>query len=260
MDSFLTPPTTPPTTPAPEQLPMTIHSLTPSAASPILAYPLQQPEILTARTNWDTWAKSIKLRAILEGVWEYCDPDAPERIYHELEEPEKPHVSTIRPEATSIVDLGDADFIELSTCVDRYWRDCRAWENRLNSIQTISDLIRSHVDGYYTGHIEHETDPRKQMVILAAACRPSQLTTLQPEWENIQIMASQPVIQEFFKRWNMFFAKCNEHVYHHSFANERALWDLLEQRKDPHWKWESLANQLWIRPLEDMEMTEKASK
>lgn len=252
MDSFLlTPPTTPSTTPTPEQPPMTMNVLTPSTDSPTLGSLPQRPEILTPRNNWDAWVKSIQLRALLEGVWEYCDPDAPERIYSELEEPEKPHVSTIRPGATSIVDLGGADFVELSACVDRYWRDYRAWETRLNKIQTISDLIKSHVDDYYIGLIEYEIDPRKQMAILAAACRPSGLTALEPEWENIQTMASQPVIQDFFKRWNTFFAKCGDYTYHQSFANERALWDLLEQRKDPCWEWESLANQLWIQPLQD---------
>lgn len=172
---------------------MSIESL-PRASSTVFGKHPSNPEILTATINWDAWKGSIKMHTRMESVWQYFDPDAPERSYSELEEPKKPHVSSVRPGAPSLVDLGDEDFIELSVCVDKYWQRYHSWERLQDRIQAISTLIQFHVDHKFLLLIENEENPRAKMVILADACRPTRLEILQPEWEEIQMMARQPVI------------------------------------------------------------------
>ncbi|KAJ6184775.1 hypothetical protein N7519_006076 [Penicillium mononematosum] len=168
----------------------------------------ERPEMLT-RTNWKSWKNEIEKHARKEGVWKYCNPDAPSEYYPELHEPEKPHVSTVRPEAKSIVDLGEDDFIELSSIVDQYWKQMRAYENIQTKLQVIFELIENNVDYEHFSLIKHAETPLEQMAVLAAKSR------------------------------NLAWRICSQ-------DGKDAFWDCVETAGDPLENWLPLTSQHWI--------------
>ncbi|KAF3027903.1 hypothetical protein E8E15_010742 [Penicillium rubens] len=204
----------------------------------------ERPEVLT-RTNWKSWKNEVEKHARKEGVWNYCNPDAPSEYYPELHEPEKPHVSTVRPEAKSIVDLGEDDFIELSSIVDQYWKQMRAYENIQTKLQVIFELIENNVDYEHFCLIKHAETPLEQMAVLSAKFKKSRLEDLQPRWEGIQELANKADVQELFKSWNAFFTDCNGYLSGCA-RRQDAFWDCVEAVGD---SWENrlpLTSQHWI--------------
>ncbi|KAJ5442572.1 hypothetical protein N7445_005579 [Penicillium cf. griseofulvum] len=183
---------------------------------------LEPPEILT-RTNWKSWKNDIEKHARKEGVWKYCDPSTPDQYHPELHEPEKPHVSTVRPEAKSIVDLGEDDFIELSSVVDLYWKQMHVYEKIQSGLDVIFQLIKYHVDDEYFNLIKHAETPLEQMVALSVKFNKSHLENLQPRWERIQQLASKTEVQELFELWNALFTDCDGYLSGHA-RNQDAFW------------------------------------
>ncbi|KAJ5817535.1 hypothetical protein N7447_007543 [Penicillium robsamsonii] len=204
----------------------------------------EPPEILT-RTNWKSWKKDIEKHARKEGVWKYCDPSAPEKYYPELHEPEKPHVSTVRPEAESIIDLGEDDFIELSSVVDLYWKQMHVYEKIQSGLEVIFRLIRYHVDEEYLNFIRNAQTPLEQMTALSAKFKEFRLGSLQPRWERIQKLASKAEVQELFELWNALFTDCDG--YHSGNArNQDAFWECVETAGYSSANWLPLTSQNWI--------------
>ncbi|KAJ5413142.1 hypothetical protein N7465_005447 [Penicillium sp. CMV-2018d] len=202
------------------------------------------PEILT-RSNWKSWKNEIEKHARKEGVWKYCNPDALGEYYPELHEPEKPHISTVRPEAKSIVDLGEDDFIELSSIVDQYWKQMRAYENIQTKLQVIFELIENHVDFEHFSLIKHAETPLEQMAVLSVKFKKSRLEDLQPRWERIQELANKPDVQALFKLWNSLFTDCDGYLS--SSARRRdVFWDCVERAGDISGNWLPLTSQHWI--------------
>ncbi|CAG8909043.1 unnamed protein product [Penicillium egyptiacum] len=178
----------------------------------------ERPEIL-GRTNWKSWKNEIEKRARKEGVWKYCNPDDPGEYYPELHQPGKPHVSTVRPEATSLVDLGEDDFIELSSIVDQYWKQMRAYED----IQT-----------------------KLQMAVLSAKFKKSRLEDLQPRWEGVQELANKADVQKLFKAWNALFTDCNGYLSGSARSQDA------ETAGDLPENWLPLTSQHWIETPDDV--------
>ncbi|OQD64213.1 hypothetical protein PENPOL_c008G02995 [Penicillium polonicum] len=206
--------------------------------------PEEGPEILT-RSNWKSWKNEIEKHARKEGVWKYCNPDALGEYYPELHEPEKPHISTVRPEAKSIVDLGEDDFIELSSIVDQYWKQMRAYENIQTKLQVIFELIENHVDFEHFSLIKHAETPLEQMAVLSVKFKKSRLEDLQPRWERIQELANKPDVQALFKLWNSLFTDCDGYLS--SSARRRdVFWDCVERAGDISGNWLPLTSQHWI--------------
>ncbi|KGO41892.1 hypothetical protein PEX2_076080 [Penicillium expansum] len=168
----------------------------------------ERPEKVT-RSNWKSWKNAIEKHARKEGVWKYCNPDAPGEYYAEIHEPEKPHISTARPEVKSIVELGEDDFIELSSIVDQYWKQMRGYENIQTKLQVILELIEDHVDDEHFDLIKHAKTPLEQMTVLSDKFKKFRLEDLQPRWERIQELANKPDSQELFKLWNALFTDCD---------------------------------------------------
>ncbi|OQE85855.1 hypothetical protein PENNAL_c0023G06135 [Penicillium nalgiovense] len=204
----------------------------------------ERPEALT-RTNWKSWKNEIEKHARKEGVWKYCSPDAPSEYYPELHEPEKPHVSTVRPEAKSIVDLGEDDFIELSSIVDQYWKQMRAYENIQTKLQVIFELIENNVDYEHFGLIKHAETPLEQMAVLSAKFKKSSLEDLQPRWEGIQELASKAGVQELFESWNALFTDCNGYISG-CVRRQDAFWGCVETGGYSPGNWLPLTSQHWI--------------
>ncbi|KAJ5213358.1 hypothetical protein N7449_000527 [Penicillium cf. viridicatum] len=212
---------------------------------------LEGPEILT-RSNWKSWKNEIEKHARKEGVWRHCNPDAPGEYYSELHEPEKPHISTVRPEAKSIVDLGEDDFIELSSIVDQYWKQMRAYENIQTKLQVIFELIENHVDYEHFSLIKHAETPLEQMAVLSVKFKKSRLEDLQPRWERIQELANKPDVQALFKLWNSLFTDCD--VYLSGSARRRdVFWDCVERAGDISGNWLPLTSQHWIQNPDHIE-------
>lgn len=204
----------------------------------------ERPEALT-RTNWKSWKNEIEKHARKEGVWKYCNPDAPSEYYPELHKPEKPHVSTVRPEAKSIVDLGEDDFIELSSIVDQYWKQMRAYENIQTKLQVIFELIENNVDYEHFGLIKHAETPLEQMAVLSAKFKKSSLEDLQPRWEGIQELASKAGVQELFESWNALFTDCNGYISG-CVRRQDAFWGCVETGGYSPGNWLPLTSQHWI--------------
>lgn len=207
--------------------------------------PEEGPEILT-RSNWKSWKNEIEKHARTEGVWKYCNPDAPGEYYAELHEPEKPHISTVRPEAKSIVDLGEDDFIELSSIVDQYWKQMRAYENIQTKLQVIFELIENHVDYEHFSLIKHAETPLEQMAVLSVKFKKSRLEDLQPRWERIQELANKPDVQALFKLWNSLFTDCNGYLSG-SARRQDVFWDCVGRAGDISGNWLPLTSQHWIQ-------------
>jgi hypothetical protein len=212
---------------------------------------LEGPEILT-RSNWKSWKNEIEKHARKEGVWKYCNPDSPGEYYSELHEPDKPHISTVRPEAKSIVDLGEDDFIELSSIVDQYWKQMRAYENIQTKLQVIFELIENHVDYEHFSHIKHAETPLEQMTVLSVKFKKSRLEDLQPRWERIQELANKPDIQALFKLWNSLFTDCDVYLSG-SARRQDVFWDCVERAGDISGNWLPLTSQHWIQTHERVE-------
>ncbi|CAG8280701.1 unnamed protein product [Penicillium nalgiovense] len=204
----------------------------------------ERPEVLT-RTNWKSWKNEIEKHARKEGVWKYCNPDGPSEYYPELHEPEKPHVSTVRPEAKSIVDLGEDDFIEVSSIVDQYWKQMRAYENIQTKLQVIFELIENNVDYEHFGLIKHAETPLEQMAVLSAKFKKSSLEDLQPRWKGIQELASKADVQELFESWNALFTDCNGYISG-CVRRQDAFWDCVETGGYSPGNWLPLTSQHWI--------------
>ncbi|CAI7585705.1 unnamed protein product [Penicillium glandicola] len=204
----------------------------------------ERPDILT-RANWPSWKDKIKIHARYEGVWEYCDPDSVDEYFPELLEPEKPHISTVRPEADSIVDLGKADFIELSSIVDQYWRQVRVYEDIQAGLQVIFDLIKEHVDYEHWKLIKNAKTPMDQMTVLSNKFKKPRLEDLQPGWERVQKLATKPDVQELFELWNSLFTDCDSYLSYHA-RRQDAFWDCVETAGDPLGNGLPLASQQWI--------------
>ncbi|KAJ9491994.1 hypothetical protein VN97_g1242 [Penicillium thymicola] len=213
--------------------------------------PEEGPEILT-RSNWKSWKNEIEKHARKEGVWKYCNPDAPDEYYPELHEPEKPHISTVRSEAKSIVDLGEDDFIELSSIVDQYWKQMRAYENLQTKLQVIFELIENHVDYEHFSLIKHAETPLEQMAVLSVKFKRSRLEDLQPRWERIQKMANTPDVQALFKLWNSLFTDCEGYLSG-SARRRDVFWDCVERAGDISGNWLPLTSQHWIHDPEHVE-------
>ncbi|KAJ6139843.1 hypothetical protein N7471_006329 [Penicillium samsonianum] len=211
----------------------------------------ERPEILT-RTNWKSWKNEIEKHARKEGVWKYCNPDAPSEYYPELHEPEKPHVSTVRPEAKSIVDLGEDDFIELSSIVDQYWKQMRTYESIQTKLQVIFELIENHVDYEHFSLIKHAETPLEQLAVLSVKFKKSCLEDLQPRWERIQELANKADVRELFKLWNVLFTDCNAYLSG-SARRQDAFWDCVETTGDISATWLPLTSQHWIENPDHVE-------
>ncbi|KAJ5492069.1 hypothetical protein N7453_010166 [Penicillium expansum] len=210
------------------------------------------PEKLT-RSNWKSWKNAIEKHARKEGVWKYCNPDAPGEYYAELHEPEKPHISTARPEVKSIVELGEDDFIELSSIVDQYWKQMRGYENIQTKLQVILELIEDHVDDEHFDLIKHAKTPLEQMTVLSDKFKKFRLEDLQPRWERIQELANKPDAQELFKLWNALFTDCDGYVS--SSARRRdAFWDCVETAGDLSRNQLPLTSQHWIQTADHVEL------
>ncbi|KAF7530520.1 hypothetical protein PCG10_000021 [Penicillium crustosum] len=209
------------------------------------------PGILT-RGNWKSWKNEIEKYARKEGVWKYCNPDAPGEYYPELHEPEKPHISTVRPEAKSIVDLGEDDFIELSSIVDQYWKQIRTYENIQTKLQVIFELIENHVDYEHFSLIKHAETPLEQMAVLSVKFKQSRLEDLQPRWERIQELANKPDVQALFKVWNSLFTDCDGYLSG-SARRRDVFWDCVERAGDISRNWLPLTSQHWIQKPEHVE-------
>jgi hypothetical protein len=221
-------------------------------------------ELLTSYTNSTLWMNNLELHARLEGVWGYCDPDAPDEDTPELHEPEKPHVSTVRPDATSIVDLGESDFAELSSIVDQYWKQMRAYEKIQDGLRIIFELIKSHVDHHHLTLIKHAKTPREQLAILSVEFKKHHLESMQPEWERIQDLARGAEVQELFERWKDLFANCAEYI-DKDVRKEDAFWDCLEPATgasssttlhSQYW----IASRYWVRDLEYVDRVARAAQ
>lgn len=204
------------------------------------------PEILT-RSNWKSWKNEIEKHARKEGVWKYCNPDAPGEYYPELHEPEKPHISTVRPEAKSIVDLGEDDFIELSSIVDQYWKQMRDYGNIQTKLQVIFELIENHVDYEHFSLIKHAETPLEQMAVLSVKFKKSRLEYLQPRWERIQELANKPDVQALFKLWNSLSTDCD------GYLSKDVFWDCVESAGDIWGDWLPLTYRHWIQNAEHVE-------
>ncbi|KXG47265.1 uncharacterized protein PGRI_011350 [Penicillium griseofulvum] len=205
----------------------------------------EPPEILT-RMNWKSWKNDIEKHARKEGVWKYCDPSTPDQYYPELHEPAKPHVSTVRPEAGSIVDLGEDDFIELSSVVDLYWKQMHVYEKIQSGLDVIFKLIKYHVDDEYFNLIKHAQTPLEQMTTLSAKFNKSHLENLQPRWERIQQLASKTEVQELFELWNALFTDCDGYLSSHA-RNQDDFWECVETAGYHSGKWLPLTSQNWIK-------------
>lgn len=203
-------------------------------------------EPLISRANWVSWRNNIEKHARLEGVWEYCDPEGSDKDYPELQELEKPHISSVRPGATSIVDLGEADFAELSSVVDQYWKQFRAYEEVQDGLYAIFELIKEHVTHFYLRVIENAKSPREQLTALSLEMKKASLETLQPEWELIQLLAQGRQVQQIFELWNEFFASCAPYLGEHA-QREYAFWDCLQAAADSGNNCGPLDSQRWIR-------------
>lgn len=204
---------------------------------------LPRVQVLTSRTNWASWKGSIEANARWVGVWRYCDPDIPGEQHHELKEPEKPHVSTVRPGATSIVDLGEADFAELSSIVDKYWQQMRVYEETQAKLDVIFQLIRTHVDRNHFSLVEHATTPREQLMLLGGEFKESPLEALESEWELLQCLAQGSAVQELFERWNDLFAHCADQ----DARKECVFWGFLEAAAKCENPRQPLCLQNWVR-------------
>ncbi|KAJ5121377.1 uncharacterized protein N7515_009338 [Penicillium bovifimosum] len=227
----------------------------------------QQPirlETLTPYTDWTLWMHDLEFHARLEGVWNYCNPDAPDDETSELQEPETPHISTVRPGATSIVDLGQSDFAELSSVVNQYWRQVSAYDNIQDGLRTVFELIKSHVDEHHSNLIKYAETPREQLTILSLEFKKHHLAQMQPEWERIQHLARSPQVQELFERWKDLFANCVEYI-DQDVRKEDAFWDCLEPATgassssalhSQYW----IASQNWVRDLEYMDRVVRAAQ
>ncbi|KAJ5951992.1 uncharacterized protein N7479_010405 [Penicillium vulpinum] len=212
---------------------------------------LAPPEILT-RTNWKSWKNEIEKHARNQGVWKFCDPDALDKCHPELHEPEKPRISTVRPEAQSIVDLGEDDFIELSSIVDRYWKKMQVYDKIQAGLGVVFNLIKYHVDAEYFDLIEHAETPLDQMMLLSAKFKKPRLEDLQPRWELIQRLASAPEVQELFELWNLFFTDCNR--YQSCDARRQdAFWECVDMGGDVSGNWLPLTAQDWIEKPDHVE-------
>ncbi|KAJ5496582.1 hypothetical protein N7463_008569 [Penicillium fimorum] len=204
----------------------------------------EPPEILI-RANWKSWKNDIEKNARKEGVWKYCDPDAPEKYHPKLHKPEKPHISTVRPEAESIVDLGEDDFIELSSVVDLYWKKMHVYEKIQSGLDIIFRLIRYHVDDEYLTLIKNAQTPLEQMTVLSAEFKKSHLENLQPRWERIQKLASKADVQELFELWNALFTDCDGYLSGNA-RNQDAFWGCVETAGYSSGNWLPLTSQHWI--------------
>ncbi|KAJ5177694.1 uncharacterized protein N7500_000393 [Penicillium coprophilum] len=213
----------------------------------------ESPEILTL-TNWRSWKNAIEKHARKEGVWEYCDPDAPAKYHPELYEPEKPHISTVRPEAESLVDLGEDDFIELSSVVDMYWRQMHAYEKIQFGLDVIFKLIKHHVDDKYSHVIKHAKTPLEQLTALCTEFHKFRLENLQQRWERIQNLASGPEVQELFERWNALFTDCDGYLSAHA-RKQDGFWDCVEVAGSSSANCNPLTSQRWIETFSHVEST-----
>ncbi|OQE44548.1 hypothetical protein PENCOP_c002G08679 [Penicillium coprophilum] len=213
----------------------------------------ESPEILTP-TNWRSWKNAIEKLARKEGVWEYCDPEAPAQYHPELHEPEKPHISTVRPEADSIVDLGENDFIELSSVVDMYWRQMHAYEKIQIGLDVIFKLIKHHVDDKYSNIIKHAKTPLQQLTALCTEFHKSRLEILQQRWERIQNLASGAEVQELFELWNALFTDCDGYLSAHA-RKQDGFWDCVEVAGSSSRNWNPLTSQRWIETSSHVEST-----
>ncbi|KAJ5558293.1 hypothetical protein N7461_002265 [Penicillium sp. DV-2018c] len=219
---------------------------------------------LTTCSNWATWISDIEYHARLEGVWDYCNPDNPDEDFPELHEPEKPEISMVKPDATSIVDLEASDFTELSSIVGQYWRQMWAYDEIQSSLHIIFNLIKSHVDEHYLDLIKHAETPREQLMILSDELKKNNLPRMQAEWERIQHLARGDQVQELFERWKGLYASCAEYI-DEGVREEEAFWDCLEPAtsassstllQSQYW----IASRHWVVDLEYMDRVARVAQ
>jgi hypothetical protein len=232
-------------------IPLTLDSETVPAEEP------RMPPILAYKgTNWNLWIESIEQHARWRGVWPYCNPSLADQVYPEIEEPRLPPTLQARPGAADWKDFGAEHFAELSMCLERYHQEYRCWATIQVGLREMSNLIRSHIDCYLQYMIQEyspgeEPDasihPRELLASLIDMRRSSCIQDLEPVWDKVLMLASNPALHEFFETWGIFIERCSEFVSDEIDWNDDVLRDVLRKTAGRRWCRMSLSEQPWFK-------------
>ncbi|KAK2593506.1 hypothetical protein QQS21_008772 [Conoideocrella luteorostrata] len=102
---------------------------------------------LQGTSNWNQWILIIKKLAVAEGVWQYLDPEAPNRP--EFNEPIELIPGLVNPDATSIVDLDADDFKRFDFLTTQYRTRLQGYYRQKKAIASIQRHIILTIGNYY---------------------------------------------------------------------------------------------------------------
>lgn len=192
--------------------------------------------LLRSSEDWVEWRDHIQNAATLLGIWEYCDPATEKEDLPVLKEPKRPAIADADP-----LKLDDIELEDLKTRVSKYRKERAEYNEKRSALETIEDMIRISVgDDYwhrYSDNAYYSFDgPWKKLRGLSEDFgRPTEkkIMELEDQWHRIQVLADEPVVQEYVRVWESLFKKCVDSRILKSFSKSNRDKILLKAVMEP---------------------------
>ncbi|GAT31446.1 hypothetical protein UVI_02064380 [Ustilaginoidea virens] len=125
---------------------------------------------LLGSKDWFKWISIIEKFAVNENIWAYINPSVQDRPT--LQQPVEPTASTIKPHASSILDLDDSDFTRLQYMTNIYRTALQDYKDKKKALVNIQRWIIATIGNYYDT-ISQENDVAAQLYLLKQRLQPT---------------------------------------------------------------------------------------
>lgn len=129
--------------------------------------------ILDKPADWEPWFQLRREKAVVDDIWKYCDISKPKHELPKLVEPNKPHVSQVKANATQINELRGTELTIYQDLLND-WRQDKAEYNHAK--RKMGELILDISRTIATRHlylINGKDDPYDRLIALRQQLAPS---------------------------------------------------------------------------------------